>query len=89
MSLMCLEAIKFLKEGTRNGSIIEKHIIPNYSDILFTPHQMCSALKKSTKSGKFINVNFSPAINRPLWIVAFWFCRCQRGCIFLEFRTFN
>ena len=56
-SQMCFEAIKALKE--RNGSSIQaikKHITSSHPTLNFTPHQMRSALKKGTESGKFVKV---------------------------------
>lgn len=57
---MVTEAILALKE--RNGSsvqAIKKHIVTNHPDVAFAPHQLRSALKKGTESGRLIKVNNS------------------------------
>ncbi|CAM9428726.1 unnamed protein product [Pylaiella littoralis] len=67
---MVFDAIKSLKE--RNGSSIQaikKSITATYPALNFTPHQMRSALKKGTESGKFIKVKssykLSPEAKKP------------------------
>lgn len=59
---MVVEAIKTLKE--RNGSslqAIKKYMVTTYPEVApkFAPHQLRSALKKGTESGKFIKVRSS------------------------------
>lgn len=59
-SQMVFEAIKALKE--RNGSslqAIKKYMVTTYPEVApkFAPHQLRSALKKGTESGKFIKVS--------------------------------
>lgn len=54
---MVTEAILALKE--RNGSsvqAIKKHILTSCPDLAFAPHQLRSALKKGTETGKYIKV---------------------------------
>ncbi|CAN0175351.1 unnamed protein product [Ectocarpus sp. 8 AP-2014] len=69
-SVMVFDAIKALKE--RGGSslpALKKQIMATYPSLNFTPHQMRSALKKGTESGKFIKVKssykLSPEAKKP------------------------
>lgn len=60
---MVFDAIKALKE--RGGSslpALKKQIMATYPSLNFTPHQMRSALKKGTESGKFIKVSHQPSL---------------------------
>lgn len=67
---MVTEAILALKE--RNGSsvqAIKKHIVTTHPDVAFAPHQLRSALKKGTESGRLIKVSLQLSFN--------FFCRIR------------
>lgn len=72
---MVTEAILALKE--RNGSsvqAIKKHIVGNHRDLTFAPHQLRSALKKGTESGKYIKVSQS------LRSIMYALALCRHSC---------
>lgn len=68
---MVFDAIKALKErGGSSSPALKKQIMATYPSLNFTPHQMRSALKKGTESGKFIKVSQPSLLPQDGWFPA-------------------